>query len=340
MKRLLFAAAALLLFASLARSQPAQVKAKNLIATEKLTLAGTSVTSISTDAALSGAANTQLPTALAVKTYADALDATDGDKSSTNENQTVSAGTGISVVQTGQNFTVTNTGDTNAADDLTISSTAGGDLTGTFSNLQIAANAVGTAEIANGSVASADMTSTVTPGSCTNCNVTFDAAGRATTFSNGSGGGGGTTFYEYSTGADGWVRATGTGVTLSKTTSGDQTWTFSIPSGVRIEGWRILSPSPPTTQIVFLTFDYTGNTTTNQDYTTANVPIVSGIRMGTATPPATPYQVVSTGSGSSAVLGLQVSAVGNGDLTLRFTNWTTALVSSGASMIQGVFPTL
>ncbi|MFN4254534.1 MAG: beta strand repeat-containing protein [Saprospiraceae bacterium] len=127
---------------------------------------------------------------LVPKDYVDALDAADGDKSATNENQTVSAGTGISVVQTGQNFTVTNTGDTNAADDLTISSTAGGDLTGTFSNLQIAANAVGTAEIANGSVASADMTSTVTPGSCTNCNVTFDAAGRATTFSNGSGGDG------------------------------------------------------------------------------------------------------------------------------------------------------
>ncbi|MBK8424552.1 MAG: tail fiber domain-containing protein [Lewinellaceae bacterium] len=61
---------------------------------------------------------------------------------------TYSAGTGISITGT----TIINTGDTNAADDLTTSSIASGDVTGPFNNLQIAASAVGTTEIANGAV--------------------------------------------------------------------------------------------------------------------------------------------------------------------------------------------
>ena len=61
---------------------------------------------------------------------------------------TYSAGTGISITGT----TIINTGDTNAADDLTTSSIASGDVTGPFNNLQIAANAIGTTEIANGAV--------------------------------------------------------------------------------------------------------------------------------------------------------------------------------------------
>ena len=46
---------------------------------------------------------------------------------------TYQAGTGISISGT----TITNTGDTNPSDDITTSSTAGGDLSGTFSNLSV-----------------------------------------------------------------------------------------------------------------------------------------------------------------------------------------------------------
>ena len=70
---------------------------------------------------------------------------------------TITEGAGISVTGTSPNFTITNTGDTNAADDLTTSSTAGGDLSGIFSNLQIVANAVGTSEIATDGVAAAEI---------------------------------------------------------------------------------------------------------------------------------------------------------------------------------------
>ncbi len=63
------------------------------------------------------------------------------------------AGAGISLA----GDIVTNTGDTNASDDLTTASTAAGDVTGLFSNLQIAANAVGTAEIEDGSIGLFDM---------------------------------------------------------------------------------------------------------------------------------------------------------------------------------------
>ena len=67
---------------------------------------------------------------------------------------TVGAGAGISVQQNGANFTVTNTGDTNPADDLTQTTQAGGDVQGAFSNLQIRPSVVGSAEIADGAVSS------------------------------------------------------------------------------------------------------------------------------------------------------------------------------------------
>ncbi len=69
----------------------------------------------------------------------------------------IDGGFGINVQQNGFNFVITNTGDTNAGDDLTFSSTASGDVSGTFSNLQINASAVGSAEIANNSVGNLDL---------------------------------------------------------------------------------------------------------------------------------------------------------------------------------------
>jgi len=72
-------------------------------------------------------------------------------------NTTINAGTGISVTGTSPNFTVTNTGDTNAADDLTTASTANGDISGPFSNLQVKSDVVTTVELANNAVETANI---------------------------------------------------------------------------------------------------------------------------------------------------------------------------------------
>ncbi len=72
---------------------------------------------------------------------------------STDDGVAYTAGTGINV--TGS--IITNTGDTNPGDDITTGSTANGDVTGLFSNLQLVANAVGTAEIANSAVTAAKL---------------------------------------------------------------------------------------------------------------------------------------------------------------------------------------
>ncbi len=69
----------------------------------------------------------------------------------------ITGGPGIAVQPNGINFTLTNTGDTNAGDDITTSSTANGDVSGTFSNLQIKTDAVGTPEIANAAITAAKL---------------------------------------------------------------------------------------------------------------------------------------------------------------------------------------
>jgi hypothetical protein len=66
-------------------------------------------------------------------------------------------GAGIGVQQNGLSFTVTNTGDTNAADDLTNSTNFNGDVSGTAQNLQIKPNAVTTNEILNQTVQGIDI---------------------------------------------------------------------------------------------------------------------------------------------------------------------------------------
>jgi len=63
-------------------------------------------------------------------------------------NPNYTAGTGIQI--TGN--TISNNGDTNAADDLTQGTNFSGDVSGTFNNLQINAGAVGNTELANGAV--------------------------------------------------------------------------------------------------------------------------------------------------------------------------------------------
>ncbi len=73
----------------------------------------------------------------------------------TDNNTMYSAGTGISI----SGSAITNTGDTNASDDITNLSTADGDITGTFSALQIKAGAIGNNELASGAITVGKMSS-------------------------------------------------------------------------------------------------------------------------------------------------------------------------------------
>jgi len=66
---------------------------------------------------------------------------------------TYTAGTGISIAGS----VISNTGDVNAADDLTTSSVHAGDVSGIFSNLQLGTGVVGSTEIADGSVTATDI---------------------------------------------------------------------------------------------------------------------------------------------------------------------------------------
>lgn len=69
----------------------------------------------------------------------------------------VSAGAGVSVSSSSGVVTVTNTGDTNAADDLTTSTSFSGDVSGVYNNLQLGSGVVGTTEIANDAVTAAKI---------------------------------------------------------------------------------------------------------------------------------------------------------------------------------------
>ena len=66
---------------------------------------------------------------------------------------TYTAGTGINITGT----VISNTGDVNAADDITTATNHAGDITGLYNNLQIGSGAVGSTEIADGTVSSTDI---------------------------------------------------------------------------------------------------------------------------------------------------------------------------------------
>ncbi len=80
---------------------------------------------------------------------------------STTDTFTLEAGTGISVSvdATNDKATITNTGDTDASDDLTTSTSFGGDVSGTYDNLQIQSAAVTTTEIADETIQDGDISS-------------------------------------------------------------------------------------------------------------------------------------------------------------------------------------
>lgn len=71
------------------------------------------------------------------------------------------SGTGISITEAtsvnGGDITVTNTGDTNAADDVTTSTSFGGDVSGFYNAIEIGTGVIGTNEIATNGVGSAEI---------------------------------------------------------------------------------------------------------------------------------------------------------------------------------------
>lgn len=119
------------------------------------------VDELSNDPTLADSSARAIPTEAAVKAYIDAVSVggvTDGDKG---DIRVSSSGT-VYTVDTGAITSVKILDGTIATGDLaftplTTSSTAGGDISGAFSNLQIAANAVGNAEMADNAIGSAEI---------------------------------------------------------------------------------------------------------------------------------------------------------------------------------------
>ncbi|MDX1910444.1 MAG: tail fiber domain-containing protein [Saprospiraceae bacterium] len=72
-------------------------------------------------------------------------------------NISLTEGAGIDITGSAPNFTIINTGDTNPNDDLTTATQANGDVSGPFSNLQLKANVVTSAEIADNAVGSTEI---------------------------------------------------------------------------------------------------------------------------------------------------------------------------------------
>lgn len=78
-------------------------------------------------------------------------------KPDTDNGQSYIAGPGIQI----NGIQITNSGDINAADDIINSSSAAGDVTGTFYNLKIDSNSIGSLEIKNGSIKAEDLDSSL-----------------------------------------------------------------------------------------------------------------------------------------------------------------------------------
>lgn len=235
--------------------------------------------------------------------------------------------------------------------ELTSTTAFGGVVTGNYNALTfvadavdaaaIAANAVAASEIAANAVGASELAATsVTAGSYGSATqvpqITVDADGRITAASNITITGGGSSPLEYDAGSGAFVVASASGITFARSGTTSQTWTFSIPSNTKVYAFRIytdFAASTPTP--IDLVFDYTNQTVYNQGLSTANLPIMNGFNVG-ATGGGYAYASNAASASSSGAIKTTLQAVGSGDLTVRFTNLTTA-IGTGATLVFGHF---
>lgn len=240
----------------------------------------------------------------------------------------ITDGAGIAVTGTYPNFTITNTGDTDASDDLTTATTFSGDVGGLWNNLQlgtgvvgqteiatdgvgsaeIEADAVGSSEIAAGAVGASELASTaVTPGTYGSASLVpvldIDADGRitgATTAAVSGGGGtpgGSGTQLQYRVDGTTFGGVSGSSVSGANITLGGQLIITAAGPQVRwIEtdasnkSWHI-EPSG-------------GNWQLNETAVATRVEIPAGGRMGLSTTPTARLHVRAPSGNADALLCL------------------------------------
>jgi len=141
---------------------------------------------------------------------------------------------------------------------------------------------------------------------------------------------GGSSISTYSAGNGCIVTATGTGVTFSRPSSGS--WTMAIPSGVKVLGFKIYSSSGQFFgSNVTITFDYTGNTLTNQDFLTMEPPTTT-FWSNTSSAWVT---YTSGGVSTTANWRSSITSSASGDIAVLYT--PPSGVTSGETLIIGNF---
>lgn len=114
--------------------------------------------------------------------------------------------------------------------------------------------------------------------------------------------------------------------------AGTGTITITVPANVVVQSVRLFTAAASAYgTTVDVTLDYTGNTTTNQGFSTAEVPTIQGLNLTTS---GSNNHYRTAGNASSSILNSMVFAVASGDLTLRFSNYSTVLGTSDTMLIM------
>ena len=125
------------------------------------------------------------------------------------------------------------------------------------------------------------------------------------------------------------VTATGAGIAFTRPSAG--AWTMAIPTGVRVLSFKINSTAGQFFGAnVTITYDYTGNTLTNQGVTTQEPPAT--IMWCDASSAFIPY---TSGGTATANWRSSISSVGIGDIAVLYT--PPSAITSGATIIIGNF---